>query len=584
MKRLFTCLLVSSLLLLSACSAVPATKSTYDTAQLRFFGERALEIEADFVQRFPYRSSGQPNNHLVAEWLQTEFTRLGLNCAMDEWEVVNFSKVLPLQNVVCRLPGKSTREVLLAAHLDQSPLTIQGADNDGSGIAIMIHLAEIFAMENPPAYTIVFLATDGEEWGQLGALRFVETHPNRKQIIAGISLDNLGNDFYDGLDIDARGQFRGYGPLWIQRMAQESARSAGDLWIPRIVGPVDQVLSQTVPLSFVDDGPMIGAGIPALNFGGHVSPEYATSYWECYHSPCDAIANQSSTSLYQAGRASEALVRQLLATQSFPVETGPYLYFADSQQVLRGLPLWSIFGAFVTLFFLGAVVIGRKQFSYGIARWQNSLFHFLSLWLPLLGSILLLYLFVATGLLDKYAVYFATTKDPAVTTPKWTAVALWVISLALLLWIGRRFAARAMKTDEAGSWGGRKSLSLFITGLGALTIAIKNPFSLLLIITLPFWFLISGRGKAWKILDVMLFLLGGTIVYVLFYFFGWQTLHINLYILWYILMMFSIQMIPFSSAVVITAILGAGLMLVVNPPRRKPASEPAAILKAKTGI
>jgi hypothetical protein len=50
---------------------------------LRFSGERALEIEAEFVQRFPNRSSGQENNRLAAEWIREELTRLGLTCTID---------------------------------------------------------------------------------------------------------------------------------------------------------------------------------------------------------------------------------------------------------------------------------------------------------------------------------------------------------------------------------------------------------------------------------------------------------------------------------------------------------------------
>ncbi len=584
MKRFSSCFLIALLFLLSACSPAPVTRSTYDPAQLRFSGERALAIETDFVTRFTDRDSGQPNNRLAAEWLQAEFTRMGLTCMIDKWTVVNFSKDLPLQNVVCRLPGESSREIVMAAHLDQSPLTIQGADDDGSGIAIMLHLAEVFAAEARPAYTLVFVATDAEEWGELGALRFSQTHPDISQVIAGISLDNLGNNFYDGLIIDARGQYHGYGPIWLQLMAQDAARSAGDLWVPVIVGPIDQVLYQAVPVSLVDDGPMIAAGIPALDIGGRIPPEEAAFYWRTYHDPEDVIGFQSAVSLNHAGRVTEALIRQLLVTETFPVESGPYLYFAESQQVLHGLPLWSIFGAFVALFFIGAIVIGRKQLSKGLATWQNSILHFLSLWLPLLGSILLLYLFTVVGLMDKFAGYPATAKEPALTSPRWAAVILWAIGLAVFLWLGRRVAARYVKVEPAGSWVRTKSLAFFVIGLGALFIALRNPFSLLLISTPLLWLLISGRGRAWKVLDIFIFLLGGTIVYVLFYFFGWQALHIDLYILWYILMMFSIRMIGVPTMLVITAILGAGLTLVVNPPQRKAVPEPAPVLEAKAEI
>jgi ABC-type antimicrobial peptide transport system permease subunit len=89
---------------------------------------------------------------------------------------------------------------------------------------------------------------------------------------------------------------------------------------------------------------------------------------------------------------------------------------------------------------------------------------------------------------------------------------------------------------------------------------------------LLFWFLISGRRGAWKTLDVIFFLLGGLVVYVLFYFFGYVVLHIDLAVLWYLMMMFSIRMVSFPTALVITAIIAAGLMMIIKLPRvRRPA-------------
>ncbi len=38
-------------------------------------------------------------------------------------------------------------------------------------------------------------------------------------------------------------------------------------------------------------------------------------------------------------------------------------------------------------------------------------------------------------------------------------------------------------------------------------------------------------------------------------------------VLWYLMMMFSIGMISFPTAVAITAIVAAGLSMIVNPPR-----------------
>jgi len=141
--------------LLTACSTVPDTKTHYDPASLRFSGKQALATEAEFVEQFPYRHSGAPNNKLAAEWLRDRFTSQGLDCTTDEWEIVNYSQPVQLRNVVCELDGESPQQILVVAHHDQSPDTIQGADNDGSGIAILLQLAEILASEPTPRYSLV---------------------------------------------------------------------------------------------------------------------------------------------------------------------------------------------------------------------------------------------------------------------------------------------------------------------------------------------------------------------------------------------------------------------------------------------
>jgi hypothetical protein len=106
----------------------------------------------------------------------------------------------------------------------------------------------------------------------------------------------------------------------------------------------------------------------------------------------------------------------------------------------------------------------------------------------------------------------------------------------------------------------------------AVFVALTNPFSLLFMLPLFFWLLIRGRRGPGYLLDLAFFLLGGLTIHFLIYFFGFGTLRIGLYILWYLLMMFAIPMIHPAAAVAIAAILAAGLSLVAPPPRSRPAT------------
>ncbi len=566
-------------LLLSACSPVPAPEIAFDPADLRFSGDRALAIETDFVNRFPDRDSGEPNNLLAAEWLAERLGALGFDCRIDAWEFVNFSRVVPLHNAICVLPGESDQQIVLTAHHDQAPTTTQGADNDGSGVAILVHLAEILAGEGTPPHTLVFLFADAEEWGNGGTARFLETHPDPKKILAAVSLDNLGKHWYMGLEMDPRGRFRGYGPVWLQRTAQDAARAAGDTWVPVMRPALFQALEQAAPLAFMDEGTFVAEGVPAFGLTGTCDSDFLDECYNTWHDPSDTIETQSALSLGQAGRAAEALVRQLFLTDQFPRQPGPYLYFESSAASLRGLPLTVIFLVPVVLFLASAFLIDRRSLAEKARAWRSALPHYLSLWLPLTVSVALLYGLVEVGLLQKFAYYFATTKDPAWTHPRWPAIGIWLLVLLGMILLGRRLAARAGSTATPPHPTIR-SLAFLAIGLAAVFVALTNPFSLIFMLPLFFWLLIRGRRWPGFLLDLALFLLGGLMIYFLIYFFGFAILRIGLYILWYLLMMFAIPMIHPAAAVAIAAILAAGLSLVIPPPHRPVRTDPPSSANA----
>ena len=561
------CLLFAlAVTLLAACTAAPEIQGSYDPAALKFDGEQAFAIEKDFVARFPNRASGYANNRLAAGWIEERLTAAGWNCAIDEWEITNYSQPVALNNVVCKLPGADSREILVIAHLDQAMTTIEGADNDAAGIAILLHLGEIFAREGGLPYSLAFVATDAEEYGMIGSRRYVTTHPDPNRIIAGFSLDNVGRSYYDGVKIEQIGQYRGFGALWLALAAKEAARHAGawEVYTPSLV---DQITGQMAPISMMDQGPLVAAGIPALGMAGREPPETAAEHFRLWHSPDDTLAVQSAAVVGEIGRVAEALLRQLLSMKGFPQEKGPYLYLPASRQVLRGWPLSLIFAAFVALFFAGSLLTARRPLAEKPGQWRTALPHFLGLWLPLIAYLLLLYLFVEAGWLLKFDQYPATSKDPYLTHPNWLIFGLSLAGLAVLLYLGRLAVRRLAGSMPQPQPGAIKSLALLVIGLAATYILVFNPFSLLFIVPLLFWFLITGRKGAGRLLDILFFLLGGLMLYALIYMFGFQVLHYNLGFLWMLLNMIATGTFSFLTMAVIAAMLASGLAMIVAPPK-----------------
>jgi hypothetical protein len=562
------CVLFISALLLSACSPAPEVPVQYDPSEVRFSGERAFEIEEQFVTTHINRVSGTEASRQATEWLHEQLTAFGWTCEFDEWTIINYSRPVPLSNVICRLEGESPQEILVTAHHDIAPTTIQGADNDGSGIAVLLHLAEIFAAEGMPRYTLVFLISDAEEIGNIGTRRYIDTHPNTDDIVAGISIDNLGRYYYDSMITELVSQFSSYGPIWIGIASRDAAEAAGAEWPVINRGLVDQVLNQAVPIAFTDQGPMIRASVSAIGFGAGYPPEFGNEHYRLWHDPDDSFDKQTPVSLEQSGIISEALIRQILAMDSFPEQFGPYLYFEGSKQLLRGIPLYLIFIGLVSLFFVGSYFTSRGILAEKGVQWLGALPHYLGLWLPLVASILLLYIFVEVGLLDEYAVWPGVTKDPYVLTPRWPAVILFLVGMVLFFYVGRWLVRRFTGDSPAPEFGHIKSLAFLVIGLTGTYVLVVNPFSLLFFVPVLFWFLIGGRKGLGKILDIVFLLLGMLMLFALIYFFGFLTLRYGFTFLWYFLNIISVQMFSFLAVLAGVTVIAAGLSMVVNPPRK----------------
>lgn len=84
------------------------------------------------------------------------------------------------QNVIGFITGtkKPTEFVVFTAHYDHlgrmgEDHYIPGANDNASGVAMLLNLAEYY-QQNPPDYTVVFMAFGGEETGLLGSKHFVE--------------------------------------------------------------------------------------------------------------------------------------------------------------------------------------------------------------------------------------------------------------------------------------------------------------------------------------------------------------------------------------------------------------------------
>lgn len=167
-------------LLLAAGSAAPACNRP---PPLEVDGGRALARVVRQVEAGP-RVPGTPGHAVVQDWIAAELERLGARVERQRFTDSTLGRPLPLVNLIGRFApraGEGARRLVLAAHYDTRPWCDQdpdparrgepvpGANDGGSGVAVLLEVAELMARRPPPiAVDLVFF--DGEDQGRA-------THP-----------------------------------------------------------------------------------------------------------------------------------------------------------------------------------------------------------------------------------------------------------------------------------------------------------------------------------------------------------------------------------------------------------------------
>jgi hypothetical protein len=163
-------------------------------------------------------------------------------------------------------PGLAQQYVVIGAHLDHIGTVFNGADDNASGSAGVLEIAEAIAM-NPPKRSVVFVLFSGEEMSFLGSAYFVNNCPVPMDSIIGmINLDMIGR---------TEEKYKNEGTHYICNM-----RGASDY----MLGFVEEINRKTYrwPLmrlteSGSDHANFARRGIPSVSFySGHQKDLHAT--------------------------------------------------------------------------------------------------------------------------------------------------------------------------------------------------------------------------------------------------------------------------------------------------------------------
>ena len=138
-------------------------------------------------------------------------TALGDAPLQLEWARTNATHTPP--NVVAMLEGSDptlkNTYVVLTAHFDHVGIgspdetgdsIYNGADDDASGTAAVVEIAEAFStLDQAPARSVIFLAVSGEEKGLLGSFAYAEDPPviAMDSVVANVNMDMISRNAPD---------------------------------------------------------------------------------------------------------------------------------------------------------------------------------------------------------------------------------------------------------------------------------------------------------------------------------------------------------------------------------------------------
>ena len=285
-----------------------------------FSGERTFELLKKQVAFGP-RVPNTPAHAACLNWMVDFLRPLADTVRVQEFSMGGYDGItLRMSNVIASFKPDAKERVLLCAHWDSRPradrekdssrqrIAIPGANDGASGVAVLLHLAEVFARICPTVgVDLVFF--DGEDYGRegdesmycLGSKYFAATVPEGYAPLYGVLLDLVG-------DKDAVFPQEEFSVQYAGDIVRMVWSAAGQLGVPNFKvqgygGIIDDhhALNTTAGIRTID--------IIDAELVGHAAADPRRKYW---HTLADTPEQCSPLTL---GRVGKVLLHVLLGTK-----------------------------------------------------------------------------------------------------------------------------------------------------------------------------------------------------------------------------------------------------------------------------
>ncbi|HTM18999.1 MAG TPA: M20/M25/M40 family metallo-hydrolase [Kofleriaceae bacterium] len=247
------------------------------------------------------RGAHQPGGHATADWVAGVFRELGLDVVRQP-----IGAMPGAENVIGILRGDA-RAVLVSAHYDHlgrddDGTVYPGADDNASGVAVLLAIARDLARGARPRHTVLLVAFGAEEEGLLGSGEYI-VHPAwpLERTAAVINFDMVGRNFFEaGADQPGAAAIIGSETVDGGRAAVQTAADAAGL---KVIAAPAALLDVLGYANRTDDWWFRRRSVPAIHF--------STGMHDDYHLPSDTPDRLVPEQMSRIARAAAGLARWL---------------------------------------------------------------------------------------------------------------------------------------------------------------------------------------------------------------------------------------------------------------------------------